>query len=384
MFYFVSPDDSDLILGVTDLGDPAGSAVFAVYLDDSGLDPNGPGILGLTYVDFEQIDHPDDTEPDDPITVEVGYTVEGPGGTADGTASVQLLDDGPNATLSQAEGSFGDDVIDHDESDVGADPLPQAFVDALGDLGLVSLGQSVDTVHFDYGRDAPFALGGGGTSGGVALTDAGGNAFAGEDSGIVRTADGQSVFLFSVPGNPAGQVVVGIAGADPADAQANFDDLVNDGTTDDLVLALTLDTSDSFTYAGPDNEASADVQFVQFQAVEHPVAGDDSAGEHDDQVAFSVHYTVTDGDGDSDSQELVVQIDDDGPAANGDTNLVAAGTVAQGDEPAVDAPIIDGDVVAGDAFGGVADVLGTDGFGSIAWQGEAGGTVAGSFGTLTV
>jgi VCBS repeat-containing protein len=95
--------------------------------------------------------------------------------------------------------------------------------------------------------------------------------------------------------------------------------------------------------------------------------------------------TVSDGNGKSDSTSLSVTIEDDAPIANADANSVTAGMVAHGAVAAMPAPVINGDVVDGGvAAGDVADMLGADGFTGISWQGEAGGTVAGGHGTLTV
>jgi hypothetical protein len=106
------------------------------------------------------------------------------------------------------------------------------------------------------------------TWGGIALTQADGSAYSGQDSGLERSSDGESIFLFSF----GDSLVFGIAGTSAADAEANFNDLVDNGTTDDLVFAVAL--NDSGTLSGADNESSADVWFVQFQAIEHGVSGD--------------------------------------------------------------------------------------------------------------
>ncbi|MCZ6811631.1 MAG: hypothetical protein O7D97_06460 [Planctomycetota bacterium] len=269
------------------------------------------------YVQFQQIDHSDTTDPDDSLELAIDYTVTGPDGTADATATLTIEDDGPNARVEGSEGTFGDDMISYDESDEdGADEveeLPPQILEALAALELESCGQAMDTIFFDYGKDMPFTVEGGegqGTEtwGGVTLTDADGNAFAGghvADSGINRSSDGQSVFLFSFPGELEGFLVLGIAGADLADAQANFAALLGDEpVTDDLVFAVALDNSEAFTLSGDNNEAEADIWFVQFQGIEN-IEGD--------PASFSVHYTVTDGDHDTSTQEFVIEIADDVP-----------------------------------------------------------------------
>ena len=95
-------------------------------------------------------------------------------------------------------------------------------------------------------------------------------------------------------------------------------------------------------------------------------------------------YTNENAEGLTDTATLTILIKDTEPVANADTNMVQAGMVTFGGEPAMEAPIINGDVVDGDGSGGVADTLAADGFDGISWLGEAGGEVAGAFGTLTV
>ncbi|MCH8992587.1 MAG: hypothetical protein IIA44_12690, partial [Acidobacteria bacterium] len=104
----------------------------------------------------------------------------------------------------------------------------------------------------------------------------------------------------------------------------------------------------------------------------------------EDNILVDLTYPVRDFDGESTTGTLTVDIDDDSPVANIDTNTVQAGMVAHGDVAAMEAPIINGDVVGGDLVGGVADAPGADGFASISWQGQSGSTVTGTFGTLTV
>jgi VCBS repeat-containing protein len=89
---------------------------------------------------------------------------------------------------------------------------------------------------------------------------------------------------------------------------------------------------------------------------------------------------VTDIDGSSASDTLIVNIVDDLPHANSDADSVTE-----------NGPLVaDGNVITGvggsDANGtdGTADTAGADGIASISWTGASGSTVAGTFGTLTV
>src|SRR3546814_10074192 len=90
--------------------------------------------------------------------------------------------------------------------------------------------------------DQPIEGGEGNFIGGVALTQADGSFYDGEDSEL-DTLDGDNILLFSDGGN----VVYGkTAGGE-------------------FVFAVYLDDSSAFSFSGPNNDASADIWFVQFK-----------------------------------------------------------------------------------------------------------------------
>jgi T1SS-143 domain-containing protein len=122
------------------------------------------------------------------------------------------------------------------------------------------------------------------------------------------------------------------------------------GDPGDPVFTVTL-------YA-PNGEGAPTYSFVLF----HPL---DESGAGADTVALHFNVSATDSDGDSVQQMLTVNVTDDVPVAHADTNSLQSGAT-----------------VAGNVEGN--DVAGADGIASITWANATNGTVAGTYGTLTV
>ncbi|MFZ5734794.1 MAG: DUF5801 repeats-in-toxin domain-containing protein, partial [Pseudomonadota bacterium] len=135
-------------------------------------------------------------------------------------------------------------------------------------------------------------------------------------------------------------------------------------------------------------DADGFVWIAQFAPIAHNLDGSGAAALDDiAQVTAALYITgsLTDFDGDTITATspvaLRVEFQDDGPVAVDDTDFVTE-----------DGPLsADGNVRTGaggtDANDqdGVADALGTDGFGSIVWSGASqAGTIAGTYGMLTV
>ncbi|MFM5885851.1 MAG: DUF5801 repeats-in-toxin domain-containing protein [Novosphingobium sp.] len=134
------------------------------------------------------------------------------------------------------------------------------------------------------------------------------------------------------------------------------------------VLTVTLDT------------ATGAYTVTQLAPIVHVAGGDEN-----NQI-FALTYTVTDIDGDTASGTLGINVDDDTPLANPDTDTVAAGTygpetgnvltgagttsgAAGADHVGADGPAAGGALVAISGFGGA---------------GTIGGTTVGHYGTLTL
>jgi VCBS repeat-containing protein len=240
--------------------------------------------------------------------------------------------------------------VSHDESagaNTGSDPNPANDVDPLVNtppaliqdpaaLGYAKSAASVLTLFNDVSVGAD-------ENGIVAfsVTDANGNAIVNLDSGL-KTLGGAAIMLST----DANGVLVGKAGAD-------------------TVFKVDVDGAGS-------------VWIAQYQPIAHSVDGTSSAALDDiATIAANLHVkaTVTDFDGDTTTAvskvALAIDFQDDGPVAHNDQNSVTE-----------DGPVsASGNVVTG-APG--ADDTGTDGFGSIAWDGAAGTVVAGTYGQLTV
>lgn len=75
-------------------------------------------------------------------------------------------------------------------------------------------------------------------------------------------------------------------------------------------------------------DENADFTFVQFQQINHPDAGTAADGDHDENVIpnLALTYVVTDDEGDQDSAQITVTIQDDGPTA---TDVVENRTLSE-------------------------------------------------------
>ncbi|WP_432288653.1 tandem-95 repeat protein (plasmid) [Aminobacter sp. BA135] len=236
--------------------------------------------------------------------------------------------------------------VSHDESagvNTGSDPNPANDVALIphpalidGAFGYAKSSASVLTLFQDVSvgadDDATYAY---------AITDANGNALSNVDSGL-KSLDGTAIML-STDGNG---VLVGTAGGE-------------------TVFKVYVDGDGA-------------VWIAQYKPIAHAIDGS-SAAAFDDiaTIAAELHVkaTITDFDGDSTSAvsdvALAIDFQDDGPVAHNDQNSVTE-----------DGPVSASGNVVTDAPG--ADATGTDGFGSIAWDGAAGTVVAGTYGQLTV
>ena len=180
----------------------------------------------------------------------------------------------------------------------------------------------------------------------------------GVDSGVVDTATGAKIFLFSEGGKVVGRV--GTKGAADANGAVAFEVSV-DGNG-----RVTLDQKRALKH-GDRSEANESVGLAA--------------------EVITLTATVTDGDGDSASAGVKLGANltfrDDAPVARNDADSVTedGATVATGNVvTSVDA----GTNPDANTTDGVADALGADGFGAIAWTGASNGSVAGTHGTLSV
>ncbi|WJI83638.1 VCBS domain-containing protein [Mesorhizobium sp. C374B] len=245
--------------------------------------------------------------------------------------------------------------VSHDESagvNNAADPnpaddtalSPPALVDEPGALGYAkSSASALGLFNASVGADddATFSF---------AVTDAIGNPLSNVDSGL-KTLDGSAIML---------------------------------STNADGVLVGSANGVDVFkVYVDP----TGAVWIGQYQPIAHNVDGSSTAAFDDiATVAADLHVkaTITDFDGDTSTAvshvALSIEFQDDGPVAVNDQDSVTE-----------DGPLTaDGNVITGvggadaNATDGHADHLGTDGLGSITWDGAVANHVAGTYGQLTV
>ena len=169
-------------------------------------------------------------------------------------------------------------------------------------------------------------------------------------------------------------------------APDGYDDLTIGGTAVVVNGVVTLPGSPIATTYGQLTITAVDLTAgtvsYSYTLLDNTAAhGPGNNGQND--VFDNIAVTLTDVDGSNAASTLVVRVVDDVPSAVNDVDAVTEDgpTVATGNVVTA----VDGGLGT-DANGsdGVADTRGADGFGSIAWTGVAGSTVAGTYGTLTV
>ncbi|MFK8399488.1 retention module-containing protein [Pseudomonas sp. BGr12] len=267
--YSVSPDGHVLT------GSANGTPVFTVTLTDINT-----GAFEVTLL--QPVDHPVKGS-EDTLNFDIPYTItDGNGTPANGTLTVGIVDDAPQASLSA---DIGVDVLlqTHDANTAGA-----AFDTSTADYS------SAFQVTANYGGD-----GAGTTQLSYNLNLVGGN---GTDSGL--TSGGATIYLYSVGGAIVASTSASAAGI----------------SGENTIFSLSV------------NGNSGVVTLTQFSAVDHALPGSD--GNYASQnavldsglVQLQGNLTVTDRDGDSVSSSSSldlggrVSFTDDGPTiAVGDT-----------------------------------------------------------------
>ncbi|MES0810626.1 DUF5801 repeats-in-toxin domain-containing protein [Roseibium sp. SCPC15] len=243
--------EGDLVVGRIDTGE----AVFAIHIDLRGR---------VSIVQYQSLKHDDTSTSDEHIDL------------AGKISAVLTVTDADGDAVS-ADVAIGADVTFDDDG-------PDAFrrgsnvrLDEAGDLNTLISGQ----LQFDGGAD-------GATVTGISITSNGDyvRGIDREESGAARrgdlTSDGTPITWTSSV-NASGEITVeGV--------------LEGSGIT---AFQIIVQPDGSYTYQ----------QFVSF---DHPDDGQTGA---DDQLAIRMDFTVTDGDGDTDTASALVVIDDGGPEA---------------------------------------------------------------------
>ena len=310
--YSVSPDGHVLT------GSANGTPVFTVTLTDINT-----GAFEVTLL--QPVDHPV-TGSEDTLSFDIPYTItDGNGTSANGSLTVGIVDDAPQASLSA---NSGVDVLlqTHDANTAGA-----AFDTSTADYS------SAFQVTANYGGD-----GAGTTQLSYGLNLVGGN---GADSGL--TSGGAAIYLYSVGG-----AIVASTSASAAGISA-----------ENTVFSLSV------------NSSTGVVTLTQFSAVDHALPGSD--GNYASQnsvldsglVQLQGNLTVTDRDGDSVSSSSSldlggrVSFTDDGPTITvGET---------EGLQLTVDESDLSQDATSSVAVGELFNAqFGADGAGSITYKVE--------------
>ncbi|MFD2206064.1 DUF5801 repeats-in-toxin domain-containing protein [Kiloniella antarctica] len=247
-----------------------GDAVYTFVFDTT----NGK----YEFTQYRQLDHDQDgsTPADHDDLLALGFTVtltDGDGDTASAVATINIDDDGPSA---QADVVYTDETpgVQGDTDEIFVSDMPDDFP-ALVQGYPLSIAK--ESLSFDFGKDK--------IGGKVDLTNADGNAYNGELSGLKDATTDQDIKLYSEDEN----TVVG---------RLDSGEIV-------FVAYMSHSTSSE----------SADLYFAQYRGIEHP-----NTGSHDEDINLNtLFYTVTDGDGDTATANIRVNIDDDGPNINDET-----------------------------------------------------------------
>ena len=279
-----------------------------VYTD--GTDGSDDGLITITtagggtlIVNLETGDFDYSIDPEGATSSEetFDYTVvDGDGDTASATLKVKLdtlpeAGAGDTLTVDETAGFVNEGASDiSDDVDPATVTLNAPTQAALGTLGVASdLTDALSVAQqgalaFSYGLNAK------GATGGIAFDDP-----AAADSGLVDTATGQSIFLFLEDGLVVGRV--GSGGLADAGGEIAFVLILEENGAPDE------NTTDS----------TAEVLVATYRAVEHddPTDADEANPEAGQDERVTVSFTVTDGDGDTDSANVTVSFEDDGPTA---------------------------------------------------------------------
>lgn len=267
---FSAESDPTIVWGRT----AGGELVFAGHLEPNLAEETAD----FTFVQFQQINHPDagtaaegahdeNAVPD----LVLSYVVSDDEGDRDSAQiTVTIRDDGPSAEAATIvyDETQGLGVVDGDPQ--GADETNAALPEGLelpADAEILGVAQT--TLSYDFGRDA--------LGGFLQITDGDGVLHDGADSGLFATEGGEAIYLFG-----DGTTLEGRIGGEEGD------------------VAFTV-------YLEGD-----DLWFVQQAAIQHP----DSEAADEAVVLQNLSYTVTDGDGDTVTQEVFIRIEDDGPTAS--------------------------------------------------------------------
>ena len=246
-------------------GNAAGTLIFTIEIDDATGD--------VTVTQLAALDHPDAADPDDAVSLLDGFlegvvtVTDSDGDQATDSADLggvfTFEDDAPEIAVSLS----GEDAV-LDETNAG-----EAFIN--GPISTTTNGSVLNLDTAEYG------------------------------------SDGVGSLVYSILG-------MGASGLQTADGDLE----ITLEQTSDTVISGTYNGGADTAFTIEIDPATGELTVTQNVALEHTVDGDDSNGEHNDVLDLSglvtAHVTITDGDGDQDTDSLDIggniQFFDDGPS----------------------------------------------------------------------
>lgn len=399
-------------INVTDTGNgyvgtANGQTIFTLTID--------PATGEYSYTQFDSIDHPDDTDPNDVIWLKFYVDITDKDGDTDtGTIIIDVADDAPTiADASSIVDETGglDTVTGTVASDAGADGSVQGVVGnnvfSANDPTLTSNGQTVN-VTYNANTGTYTGTAGGRTIFTLNIAEDGEYTFTqldeldhpntGSANETIRLRFGVEI-TDGDDDTDSGTIIIDVRDDGPTigNASSTVDetggldtvtgtvasDAGQDGSVQGVVGNNVFTSSDTTltsngqpvtvrynvsngTYVGSagglttfilDIESNGEYSFTQFQTLDHP-----DTNSANDNIALRFGVEITDGDGDSDTGVITINVRDDGPNAVNDSDAVGRTQTRE-----------TGNVLTNDTFG-------QDGAGRLLTT----GTFVGNFGTLTL
>ena len=352
----------------------SGNTYTGVYADSSRGDQTvftmeiDPTTGEYTYTQFQAIDHPDASDPNDVVSIDFGVEIESiDGTTAPATVTINVADDAPVAR-DDVNGAEEDQFITGDvitNDDLSADASAVSNVNFDGTDYAIALGGNV-TITGDYGT---LVMNSDGTYNYTAssndpdgidtftytLVDGDGDSDR-ADLQIRVTPDGEPVAdrgeltvdetdLTPPPADLTGQIDIdfgldGQGGVEPngtIDVPAN---LTSGG--EPVVITQTANGYEGAANGTPVFTLSVDDTGEFYFELHGPIDHPDST-DPNDAVTLEFGVTVSDSDGDETDTQIVIYVRDDAPVARDDVSgaeegQLITGDVTLNDEVSEDAP----------------------------------------------
>ncbi|MCI5061175.1 MAG: type I secretion C-terminal target domain-containing protein, partial [Alphaproteobacteria bacterium] len=307
-----------------------------------------------TFTQLGQIDHPDANDPNDVVTLNFGVTAkDADGDTANGTITINVLDDGPDAvndgrTTDEGKTITGNVTSNDDYGQDGAGAVTQ--VQHLDAIYIVPATGNV-TINAQYGT---LTIDSTGTYSYVAkdVNSDGTDKFTYTIADKDGDTDKADLSIF-VEGTEEDSEPVLLSATNQVDETGGFDtvsgtvniDYGNDGPGTMMGTGAFSASDSTLTHCGKpvtvsynaangvykgvadgktiftlDTNADGTYTFKQFKQLDHPKGG----ANHNDVINLNFGVKATDSDGDVGNGTIQIKVYDDGPKAT-DDNLGSSG-----------------------------------------------------------